>query len=30
VTKRNVTHAGTDDVPAYLVPIPVSVPNPNC
>lgn len=28
-TYRNVTHGG-DDVPAYIVPVPVSVPNPNC
>lgn len=29
VTYRNVVHGG-DDVPAYIVPIAVSVPNPNC
>jgi hypothetical protein len=29
VDHRNVTHGG-DDVPAYIVPVSVSVPNPNC
>jgi hypothetical protein len=29
VTYRNVAHVG-DDVPAYIVPVSVSVPNPNC
>lgn len=28
-TYRTVVHGG-DDVPAYIVPVPVSVPNPNC